>query len=372
MRMGILSWILDRNRSGIDNYLYNITLEMIKAGNAEKISLIHFKKSNDEIYSKVNDVIIRSLPYKMINPISLSNAVKENNIEVLHLPSHMMPQISPYFLNSNIKTVLTIHDLIPFLFPDKLPFFYKIWALTLKFIKNRPDHIITDSENTKIDLINHLRIPEDKIKVIYLAPDKHFKLIKNKDNLKRELKIKYKIESPFILFVGTVELRKNIPLLINSFYKLLNKGIKIKLVLIGIHGYGFNEILNIIKKLGISKDVLLLGYVPTEDLIKFYNAADLFVFPSLYEGFGLPPLEAMACGCPVITSNTSSLPEVVGDAGIMVDPYNSTDLTDKMYRILTNESLRNDLSNKSLNQAKKFSWKKTAKETWKIYEKVLE
>jgi glycosyltransferase involved in cell wall biosynthesis len=372
MRLGMLSWILDRQRTGIDNYLYNITQEMIKAGHAEKISLIHFKKSDDEIYTKINDVIIGKLPFNLINPINWSKAIKENRIDVIHLPSHMMPQISPFFLNSNVKKVLTIHDLIPVLFKKNMPFFYKLWGPTLKFIKDKPDYIITDSENTKNDCINHLGIHEDKIKVINLAADKRFKLIKNKSIIKEELKIKYNISTPFILYVGSVELRKNIPFLIKSFYKLLNKGLKLKLVLIGSQGYGFNEILNIIKKLGISNDILLLGYVPFADLIKFYNSADLFVFPSLYEGFGLPPLEAMACSCPVITSNTSSLPEVVGDAGILIDPNNFNALTDEMYQILTNESLRIDLSKKSLNQAKNFSWEKTSKETWKIYEKVLE
>lgn len=372
MRIGLLSWILDRQRTGIDNYLYNIVEEMIKAGNAEKISLIHFKKSNDEIYTKVNDVVIGSLPFYLINPIKLSRAIKETQIDVFHLPSHMIPQISPFFLNSSVKKVLTIHDLIPILFPKNLPLYYKLWGPTLKFIKNRQDYIITDSENTKYDCINYLKIPENKIEVIPLAPDKHFKLIKNKDSIKDELKTKYGIKSPFILYVGTVEIRKNIPLLIKSFYKLLNKGLKLKLVLIGIHGHGFNQILNIIQKLGISEEVISLGYVPLNDLINFYNVADLFVFPSFYEGFGLPPLEAMACGCPVITSNTSSLPEVVDDAGFMADPYDLDDLTHKMYQILTNESLRNDLCNKSLNQAKKFSWEKTAMKTWKIYEKVLD
>ena len=372
MKLGILSWILDRRRTGIDNYLYSIVNEMIKEGNNEEISLIHFKKSDDEIYTKVNDVIIGSLPFNLINPINLSKAVKETQIDVLHLPSHMMPQIGPFFVNSRVKKVLTIHDLIPILFHRNLPLFYKLWGPTLKFIKNRADYIITDSENTKNDCINHLKIPEDKIEVIPLAPDNHFKLIKNKDSIKEELKIKYGINTPFILYVGTVEIRKNIPLLIKSFYKLLNKGLEFKLVLIGIQGHGFNEIAAVIKKLGISKEVISLGYVPLDDLIKFYNVADLFVFPSFYEGFGLPPLEAMACGCPVVTSNASSLPEVVGDAGVMVDPHDFHALTNAMYHILTNESLKNDLCNKSLNQAKKFSWDKTANETWKIYEKVLD
>ncbi len=372
MKVGLLSWILDRQRTGIDIYLYNIIEEMIKAGHAEEISLIHFKKNDDDIYKTVNDVIIGSLPFNLINPINLSKAIKKNGIDVIHLPSHMIPQICPFYINSNVKKVLTIHDLIPILFQKNLSWNYKLWGPTLKFIKNRPDYIITDSKNTKKDCIEYLNIPEDKIEIIPLAPERKYKLLHNKEDLRVELNIKYKISRQFILYVGTVELRKNIPLLIRSFHKLLTKGLKLQLVLIGIHGYGFDQILKIINELSISEDVVILGYVPNEDIIKFYNIAKLFVFPSLYEGFGLPPLEAMACGCPVITSNISSLPEIVGNAGVLMDPYDPDDLSRKMYQILINKTLQNDLQKKGLKQAKKFSWEKSAHETWKIYEKVLE
>lgn len=375
MKIGLLSWILDRQRTGIDTYLYNIVMEMINQDHADKISLIHYKKSDDIIYSMVNDVIVDSIYFNpvipIINPIKLSNAIKETGIDVLHLPSHMVLQINPFLINSDVKKILTIHDLIPIIFSKNLPLLYKLWGPSLKLIKNRTDQIITDSKNSKNDCIKYLGIPEDKIDVIYLGPDKQFKPLKNKDTIREDLKNKYDIDTRFILYVGTVELRKNIQLLIKSFYKLLNKGLKIKLVLIGNLGHGFKEISDIINDLDISKEVIFLGYVPMDDLIKFYNATDLFVFPSFYEGFGLPPLEAMACGCPVITSNTSSLPEVVGDAGIMVDPHDIDDLTDKIYQIMTDEGLRADLGRKCLDRAKLFSWADTANETWKVYEKVL-
>ncbi len=283
----------------------------------------------------------------------------------------MVLQINPYLINKDVKKILTVHDLIPIIFSKNLPLLYKLWGPSLKLIKNRTDHIITDSKNSKNDCIKYLGIPEDKIDVIYLGPDKRFRPLKNKDTIREYLKNKYDIDMPFILYVGTVELRKNIQLLIKSFYKLLNKGLKIKLVLIGNLGHGFKEISETINDLGISKEVIFLGYVPMDDLIKFYNATELFVFPSFYEGFGLPPLEAMACGCPVITSNTSSLPEVVGDAGIMVDPYDIEDLSDKMYQIMTDEGFREYLGDECYNRSKKFSWDETARETWKIYETVL-
>jgi glycosyltransferase involved in cell wall biosynthesis len=371
MRIGILSWILDRERTGIDHYLYNIVMEMIKADKYRSISLIHYKRSEDEIYKKVNDIIINSLPFNIINPVSLSRSIKRAEIDLLHLPSHIPPQVCPYFFNKDVKKILTVHDLIPLLFARKLPAFYKLWGPTLKLIKNRPDCIITDSFNTQNDLIKYLKIPKEKIKVIYLAPNDNLKLIQNKSSILEEMEAKYNITSPFILYVGSIELRKNLIMLVTAFHKLLKKGLNSKLVLIGTLGYGHQEIIKTVNSLGISKQVIFLGYVPDNDLIKFYNAADLFVFPSFYEGFGLPPLEAMACGTPVITSNSSSLPEVVGDAGVTLDPTDCEGFVDSMYQILTNESLKSEMSNKSLKRAKMFNWEKTAQETWNVYEEVF-
>lgn len=371
MKIGILSWILDRQRTGIDNYLYNIILEMIEAGHAHEISLIHYLKTDDEIYKKINDVIIPSLPLKLTTPLGMPKAIEKTGVEVFHLPSHWHTQISPFFLNTSVKKVITVHDVIPLFFQDNLPREYKFWGPTLKLIKNRTDCIITDSENTKNDCINYLKIPEEKIEVIYLAADKRYTYLKNKDELKNELRSKYNIHEPFILYVGTVESRKNVSLLIESFHKLKKQGIKHKLVLIGVHGYGSAEIVELVNSLGLSKEVIFTGYVSDEDLVKFYNTADIFVYPSLYEGFGLTPLEAMACGCPVVSSNTSSLPEVVGDAGILVNPHESNALTNEMYKLLTNNDLKRELSDKSLKRSRMFNWEKTARETWKVYEKVL-
>lgn len=371
MKVALLSWILDRERTGIDNYLYNIVMKMIEKDKSRNISLIHYHKTDNPIYKKVNEVIIDSLPGNIENPVSLSRALKKEEIDIFHLPSHMALQVNPFFICPQVKKVITIHDLIPLLFKEKLPFFYKFWGPSLKLIKNRPDCVITDSINTRNDLINKLHISEEKIKVIPLAPTENFHYIEDKSRIRDELKVKYGISSPFILYVGTVELRKNIPFLIESFYNLIKKGIDSKLVLIGKLGHRFTEISQKVEALGLSGKVAFLGYVPEEDLVKFYNAADLFVFPSLYEGFGLPPLEAMACGSPVISSNTSSLPEVVADAGITLNPDDLSGFTNAMYQLMNNIDLKEEMSKKSLKRAKMFSWEKTAQETWKVYEEVF-
>ena len=276
MRIGILSWILDRQKSGIDNYLYNIVEEMINCGKADNISLIHYKKSTDRIYTKINDIIVPTLPLRFNIPIGLSKAIKTDDLDVFHLPSHWPTQISPFFLNRNIKKVLTIHDIIPILFQKNLPLIYKFWNPSLKLISNKTDFIITDSENTKIDCIKHLKIPENKIKVIPLAANKNYRVLKNKVLIQDDIKSKYNIESPFILYVGNVESRKNVSLLIKSVYKLKKQGIKHKLVIIGAKLFGFKLINELVRELKLSDEVIFTGYIPDDDLVKFYNAAESF------------------------------------------------------------------------------------------------
>ena len=371
MNVGILTWIIDRKRKGVDNYIYNLIKNMIKIGKSDKISLIHYQKTDDPIYSRVNDIIIPKMPLKLTNPIGIPRAVKNANIDILHLPIHWYTQISPFFFNRKVKKVLTIHDLTPILFPEMhTRDTVRTWNSTLNLIKNRTDSIISDSWNTKNDCIELLNIPEEKIKVIPLAADEIYKPMGNKEMIQEYLKKRYNHDTPFILFVGTLEKRKNVPLLIKAFNEFKSYGLKHKLVIVGGKGWKFAEVFDLIKILKLKDDVIFTDYVPDNDLVKFYNTADLFVYPSLYEGFGLPPLEAMACGCPVITSNISSLPEVVGDAGLMIDPNDVVSLTESMHEILTNEGLKEDYINKSLERAKMFSWKKTAEKTWKTSEET--
>ena len=372
MNVGILSWMIDKKRTGVNNYLYNLIKNMISNGKADEISLIHYERSDDPIYSQVNDIIIPEKPLKLTSAIGIPQAIKNADIDILHVPVHWYNQITPFVLNREIKKVLTLHDLTPILFPEIHTRETNLtWKSSLKFIKNRTNVMICDSISTKNDCIKLLNIPEKRLRVIPLSADEQYKPLKNKKQIHDELKSEYKIDTPFILFVGTLEKRKNVPTLLKSFYKLKKCKIEHKLVIVGGKGWKYTKIFDLIEEFNLKGDVIFTDYVSDEYLVKFYNAADLFVYPSLYEGFGLPPLEAMACGCPVITSNTSSLPEVVGDAGIMIDPNDIDSLTESMHKILTDNELRKEMSRKSLERAGMFSWKKTAKETWDVYEDVL-
>lgn len=370
MRIGIISDRLNRPLTGIGNYVYNLINELSKI-DKEDIYLINYEKNN--LFPELNKIIIKN-PFEKFpkKPFYFWHLYlnyylnkKKLDLDIIHSPENA----SLFVKLTNQKKIITVYDVISLYFPKT---FTKITVFRYKLLFSKTiktsDKIITVSHHTKQDIMKYFKIPEDKIKVIYEAANGNYKPLKEDEVNK--IRQKYNLNYPFILYVGTLEPRKNIPTLLKAYYKLKKQGIKHKLVITGKRGWKYKSIFETIEKLNLQKDVIFTGYVPDEDLPGLYNAADLFVYPSLYEGFGLPPLEAMACGTPVITSNTSSLPEVVGDAGIMVNPYNVDELANAMYEVLTNDGLREELSKKGLERAKLFSWKKCAKEHLKVYEEV--
>jgi len=277
-----------------------------------------------------------------------------------------------YFLP--VKYVITIHDLTPIICKDllwdslKSKYYYSFLILFKHAIK-KARKIITVSEFSKKNLVELLGVSERKIKVIYNGIEEKFTVIKDKSSLE-VVKKKFSLNKKFILWVGRIDRNKNILALIQAFSKA-KLGKEFSLCIVGEKtGKYYSELVSLVKNLGLTSEVYFLGSVSDQDLVALYNLADLFVFPSISEGFGLPPLEAMACGTPVITSNTSSLPEIVNDAGILVNPYNTDELAEAIYTILSDEHLRRNLIVKGLERIKLFSWKKTAEETLKVYEEV--
>ncbi|MFX0210075.1 MAG: glycosyltransferase family 4 protein, partial [Candidatus Hodarchaeota archaeon] len=241
-----------------------------------------------------------------------------------------------------------------------------------RILLKRADLIITPSNYMKNEIIRFLKIPGEKIRVVYHGVSKCF-LPKNDTILISRIIKKYHIMTPYILFVGTFHKNKNLIRLLKAFRELkLSSKLQHQLVLAGGKGQLNQDIVQTIKELKIEDVVSLPGYVSDEDLPILYNGSDLFVFPSVFEGFGMPVLEAMACGVPVISSNFCSLPEVVGNASLLVDPLNVDLLAGAMHRILSNEELRNELIKKGLERVKQFTWEKTAKETIEIYREVCE
>jgi glycosyltransferase involved in cell wall biosynthesis len=379
MKVGFFPKYMDGHKTGTDNYYTNLITNLAEIGKSSEIYVIRQKNNDDGLSGLTNEILIPTLPSLLkthlgLPYVGLPYIIKKADLDVIHVTWHLSEQITSFYLNYGTRKVITIHDLVPYIYPETTPGkqFNFFWKTILKLIKNRADAIIAVSNHTKMDCIKYLGIPEEKIRVIYEATDEIFKPVKNdKEETQKYLENKYGIKFPFILSVGTVEEKKNIPNVIKAFYRLKKAGNNHKLVIVGKLGWKYDEVFKTINDLDLMKNVILTGYVPDEDLVKLYNTADIFVYPSIYEGFGLPPLEAMACGCPVITSNTSSLPEVVGDAGVLIDPLDSKSIADEMHNILTNNEFKNELRKKSLERAKLFSWRETAKETWKVYEEIL-
>ncbi|MBI3282461.1 glycosyltransferase family 4 protein [Candidatus Curtissbacteria bacterium] len=279
-------------------------------------------------------------------------------VDIFHSSDWTQPPVK----SQKTKKVTTIHDMIPFLFPLSVhPKIVKTFKRKLERVKKEVDLILADSETTKDDVVKFMQIEESKIKVVYLAPSEEFKP-QDEDKVKEVLE-KYKIKKPFILSVATQEPRKNIQKLLDVFAKIILERPEFHLVLTGKYGWGpgFHS----------PENVIWTGYVPNEDLISLYSGCRVFVYPSLYEGFGLPILEAMACGVPVVTSNNSSMAEIAKDAAILVDPRSDGQIK-KAIDLVLDLNLENyqKMVRASLDRARKYTWTKTAKETLRAYEEV--
>jgi len=284
-------------------------------------------------------------------------------VALFHATDHLLP----YF--RRIKSVFTLHDLI-FIFHPETHKPLNRWFLTLmmpRFLR-AADAVIAVSECTKRDAIRFYGIPEEKITVIYEGVNPRFRPASPETIA--AVRARYNLPEHFILYVGTIEPRKNLTALLEAFHYLLATH-DLRLVIVGKKGWLYEGFFRRLRELGLEDRVIFTGYVPDEDLPAIYSAADLFVFPSLYEGFGLPVLEAMACGVPVICSNTSSLPEVAGDAALLVDPADVWALAGAMEQALTDEHLRSELMAKGLERARWFTWEKAAAKTLEVYRGVL-
>jgi glycosyltransferase involved in cell wall biosynthesis len=270
----------------------------------------------------------------------------------------------------NVKTVAIVHDVIHRADKSFYPFFYRLYLnfFLPQTLKNA-DKIITVSNYSKEDIVKFYKVEKEKIEVVYSSADKKFQPKTYSDDEIKRFSSKLNLPERFILYVGVLEKRKNIVGLVEIALMLKNKGYNIPLVLVGKKGFGFDQIENLIAK---HNDVIIhFSFVDDDDLLFLYNNALVFVFPSFYEGFGLPPVEAMQCGLPVITSNTSSLPEVVGDGGILKSPNDIEGFVNTIIKFYEDKNYYKSMRLKALEQSKKFSSEKSTKEIVKVFEELL-
>lgn len=319
-------------------------------------------KYSQEIAKRLDVKTVESRRYlSLIESYRLARMIQGLN-DLVHLPNQDFARYAIFLKN---PFIVTVHDVVRscFGFAKETIREKVLLKLDRKHIR-RASHIIAISHSTRNDLIRYLKIPSDRISVVYIGVD---------HNIFKPYDVKL-LDKPYILYVGSERPRKNLGRLFAAFAKLKDEFPELKLVKIGAPGRSEkfrSDVMRQLASLGITRDTIFVDHVSELELAHYYSSATLLAYPSLYEGFGLPPLEAMACGCPVVTSNTSSLPEVVGEAGIMVDPYDTDSLAQAMRRVLTDTRLRDDMVRKGLEQAKKFSWEDTARQTQEVYNKVL-
>lgn len=288
------------------------------------------------------------------------------DIDILHSPYEFLPKIK------KARSVATVHDVTFLKYPEYLDSgFVNLLTRRLNHIKENADRIITVSNNTKKELIALSGIPSERITVIPEGADERFRPMEDKKRVEDTVR-GYNISEPYILFVGAADEDKNLVRLSEAFTQLIREYKDLKLVFAGSIGWGYRQLHEKIKNFHIDKQVIFTGYVPESDLPTLYNGAKILAIPSIHEGFGLPALEAMACGTPVLSSNTSSLPEVVGDAAVQVNPYNVDEIANGLRRLIEDEALRQSCIKKGLIQARHFSWESAAEKVINLYKEIIQ
>ncbi len=292
--------------------------------------------------------------------------VRRYGLDLVHVPYLRIPA------HCSCPVVATVHDLAEFRTPGHYTLLRRAYRrYVLRWLARRAAHIVTISENSKRDIHELYGIPRERISAVYAGVGPEFRLL-GRERCGKQLAARYGLQGPFILYVGALEHpNKNLVRLIRAFARLRELGFRgHNLVVVGAGRGNPRAIYRAVHEEGLEDNIRFLGYVPYADLPLLYNAADVFVYPSLYEGFGLPPVEAMACGLPVACANASSLPEVVGRAAALFDPHDVDDIARTVAALLASESLRDDYAEAGLRQAGRYSWEMAARKTLAVYRAV--
>jgi len=302
---------------------------------------------------------------------ALPIALRDVQPDLCHFTNYLAPVLKLGPIDAcNCPSVVTIYDMTVFITPQFHGFKKQLLDRTLiPQVARRASAIITLSNSARNDILRYLRVPRHKVKVVPGAVSPMFHPVADPAR-KAAVAARYNLHHPFILYVGTIEPRKNLRRLIQAFAHLKRRSLPHKLVVVGQQGWHFQPIFAEVERLGLQNDVLFTGYVPLDDLPTLYSMCEIMAFPSLYEGFGLPVLEAMACGAPVVTSRSSSLLEVAGDAGLLVDPFSVHEIAQALYTLHKDTDLRRELAQRGIVRASRYTWDAAARATLALYEQV--
>lgn len=371
MRIAIDAHSVGAKLGGNESYAVNLIEALAEIDSANDYTIyVTTREAHDRFHQRWSNFTVRStLPHTPLIriPLTLSAELRKNPVDVLHV-QFTAPPFCP------CPSVVSIHDLSF----EHLPRTFNARSrtqlrLTVRHSAKRAARILTLSEHTRQDLMKTYGIEAKRITAIPLAAPAHFGPIDDNRELQR-VRHNYGIDGDYILSVGSIQPRKNLARLIKAYASLRgdHSAVKLpKLVLVGKCAWLYDETLRALEESGVKEAVVLTGYVPEKDLPALYSGALCFIYPSYFEGFGLPPLEAMKCGTPVIVGNKTSLPEVVGDAGLTVDPFDVEAIANGIKRLLHDSSLRQELSVKGKRRATEFDWRETARQTLRVYEEVV-
>jgi glycosyltransferase involved in cell wall biosynthesis len=354
---------------GIGTYIRNLLRHLARLDSQTEF-VIFCRPEDRETLAAVGENF-RPVPetsgnYSIAEQVKIPWALRREGVTLFHAPHYVLPPLV------RCRSVVTIHDVIHLMFPQYLPnrvaFAYAKWSITQA--AQRATRIMTVSHSSKRDILRFVDTEPGKIDVIYNAYDERFAIEPREEDVVR-VRERYQLADEFVLYAGNVKPHKNLERLIDAFAIVRKRGLDhLKLVLIGDEISKYTALRRAVHQHQLHSYVRFLGYLPEETLAVMYRLAGVFVFPSLYEGFGLPPLEAMASGTPVVTSNVSSLPEVAGDAAVLVDPYDPQAIADGIYRVLTDETLRREMVHKGIARAGQFSWEQSVRHVRAIYGEV--
>jgi glycosyltransferase involved in cell wall biosynthesis len=367
LRIAIDAHSVGAGQAGNESYAANLIEALAEIDQVNQYTLFVTKREAVERFNDrwPNFKVRVTLPHTPLIriPLTLTAELRKNPVDLLHV-QFTAPPFAP------CPVVVTIHDLSF----EHLPVTFKRRSraqlrLTVRRSARRAARVITGSEHARADIISTYGLSPARVRTIPLAAPANFAPVNDKTELQRVCDT-YGIEGDYILSVGSIQPRKNLRRLIASYSNLCRarpQSALPKLVLVGKRAWLYDETLRAIQESGLWNSIILAGYVPERDLPALYSGAICFVYPSYFEGFGLPPLEAMKCGTPVIVADRTSLPEVVGDAGLQVDPFDVGALASALERLINNSDFRNELRVKGLLQARKFDWRETARRTLAVY-----
>jgi len=335
---------------GVHQFIKSIIPALAKQRQQDQLFIFYNQKKFLGLAPDCEEIVIEGKNKLWWDFILLPKMLRQLKVDAVLLPKN----VAPFF--TSCRKFIVIHDMA--YFERQLNPYPLLDTLYMKTMiphsVRRANGVFAVSEHTKKDVIYYTKCDPDKITVAYEAADQMYKPVNDIDTLK-QVKQKYNLPDKFILYAGSLSPRKNVVRLLKAFSRTRTK-IPHNLVLTGSKSWKDSPIYKTMILLNLSSRINKLGFIEYNDMSALYNLADCCIYPSLYEGFGLPVLEAMQCGCPVITSNTTSIPEVAGDAALLIDPHDTSDIADAIHKILTDAGLREDLIEKGLLQAKKFSW----------------